>query len=55
MRATCLAGHALGYHVVLVQDGHSSFHKQAAARVEEWNRKLAAQGLDVIPTADIAF
>ncbi|MBN1681683.1 MAG: isochorismatase family protein [Anaerolineae bacterium] len=55
VRATCLAGHKLGYHVVLVQDGHSSFHKQAASRVDEWNRKLADQGVNVIPTKDIEF
>ena len=55
VRATCLAGHALGYHVVLVRDGHSSFHKQAAARIDEWNAKLAEQGLEVVPTAEVAF
>lgn len=55
VRATCLAGHDLGYHIVLVQDGHSSFHKQAAARIAEWNQKLGNKGLDVIPTQDIAF
>jgi nicotinamidase-related amidase len=55
VRATCLGGHQLGYQVILVQDGHSSFHKQAAARIDEWNQKLAGQGLDVIPTQDIEF
>ncbi len=42
VQATCLAAHKHGYHVVLVQDGHSSYHKQAAIRVDEWNQKLAA-------------
>jgi nicotinamidase-related amidase len=55
VQVTCLAGHKLGYHVVLVQDGHSSFHKQAALRVDEWNRKLADQGVDVFLTKDIQF
>lgn len=55
VRATALGGHKLGYHMVLVQDGHSSFHKQAASRIEEWNQKLADQGLDVIPAKDIGF
>lgn len=55
VRATCLAAHELGYHVVLVQDGHSSFHKQAAARIVEWNEKLGEKGVDVVPTQDVVF
>jgi len=31
----------LGYRVILAQDGHSNFSKQAAKLVEEWNQKLS--------------
>jgi nicotinamidase-related amidase len=55
VRATCEGALALGYTVVLAADGHSSYSKDAARLVEEWNRKLGEAGAVVAPAAQIAF
>jgi len=55
VKATCEAALKLGYAVVLVADGHSSYHKDAAQIIEEWNRRLSALGVDVVPAAAVAF
>jgi nicotinamidase-related amidase len=55
VRATCEGALALGYTVVLVADGHSSYSKDAARLVEEWNRKLAEAGAQVLPAAQIGL
>lgn len=54
VKATCLGALALGYAVVLAADGHSSYSKDAARLVEEWNRKLGEAGAQVVPAAQIA-
>jgi hypothetical protein len=38
-----------------VQDGHSSFSKQAAELIEEWNGKMAAEGMTLKPAAEVIF
>lgn len=55
VRATCLGGLKRGYAVVLVADAHSSFHREAASRVWEWNQKLAAQLTGVVPASEVDF
>lgn len=55
VKATCLDACQLGYRVILVADGHSSYHKKAGALIEEWNQKLSAAGAEVIPTQQIHF
>jgi len=55
VRATCEGALALGYAVVLAADGHSSYSKDAARLVEEWNRKLGAAGARVLPAAQIGL
>ncbi len=55
VKATCLGGLALGYEVVLVEDGHSSYSKDAAQLIQEWNRKLGEAGAGVAPASQIAF
>ena len=55
VKATCLGGLALGYAVTLAADGHSSYSKEAAQLIEEWNRKLDAAGCSVVPASQIAF
>ena len=44
VKATCLGALELGYRVVMAQDAHSSYSKDAARLIEEWNRKLGEQG-----------
>lgn len=55
VRATCLGAVKRGYHVVLVSDAHSSFHRDAAARIRDWNEKLSAQLGAVTPTREVDF
>jgi nicotinamidase-related amidase len=51
VRATCMGAIKLGYRAVLVKDGHSTYQKKAASIIDEWNQKLADEGLAVLPTA----
>lgn len=53
VRATCLGGLKRGYHVVLVSDAHSSFHRDAANRIRNWNETLSAQLDGVIPASEV--
>lgn len=55
VRATCQGAQAHGYQVTLAADAHSSYNKDAAALIEEWNSKLAAAGILVLPSAQVAF
>jgi nicotinamidase-related amidase len=55
VKATCLGALALGYAVTLAEDGHSSYSKDAAHLIEEWNRKLGEAGAMVAPASQIAF
>ncbi len=55
VKATCLGARERGYAVVLVADGHSSYSKDAARLIGEWNTKLHAVGVAVMPAAKIAF
>jgi len=55
VRATCIGARQLGYRVILVTDGHSSFSKQAPQLIEEWHQKLAASGVELSATSEIAF
>ncbi len=55
VRATCMGAHQLGYPVILVSDGHSSFHKQAGKLIEEWNQKLSEGGVELKSTRQINF
>lgn len=55
VRATCIGAQQLGYRVILVEDGHSSFSKQAASLIEEWNQTLRAQKVELKPTSEIEF
>jgi nicotinamidase-related amidase len=55
VKATCIGAQEAGYHVILVQDGHSSFSKDAARLIEEWNEKLSAKQVTVKATSEITF
>lgn len=55
VKATCLGALALGYDVVLAEDGHSSYSKDAAKLIDEWNRKLGEAGAVVLPASQIEF
>ena len=55
VKATCLGALALGYAVTLAADGHSSYSKDSAQLIGEWNRKLGEAGANVAPASQIAF
>ena len=53
VQATCIGGKELGYRVILVEDGHSSYIKGAAKLIRDWNRKLKDGTVDLYPTSAI--
>jgi nicotinamidase-related amidase len=55
VRATCIGALQLGYRVTLVKDGHSSYSKQAARLIDEWNQKLSAMSVGLKSTSEIEF
>jgi len=55
VKATSIGAQEAGLDVILVQDGHSSFSKDAAKLIEEWNEKLSARHITVKPTSEIMF
>ena len=55
VRATCLGAKKLGYKVILVSDGHSTYHKQAAHLIAEWNQKLSAGTVELQEAREIEF
>ncbi len=55
VRATCLDALQHGYRVILAEDGHSSYSKDAAQLVDEWNVKLAGLGVLPMPSREIQF
>jgi nicotinamidase-related amidase len=55
VKATCLGGRELGYHVILASDAHSNYNKKAAQIIQEWHEKLSAQAVVLQPTSEITF
>jgi nicotinamidase-related amidase len=55
IRATSIGAHDLGYRVVLVEDGHSTYIKTAASLIKEWNQTLGQEIAEVHPTAEIVL
>jgi nicotinamidase-related amidase len=55
VKATALGALALGYQVVLAGDAHSSYSKDAAKLIEQWNATLAETGAEVRLAAEIEF
>jgi len=55
VRWTCISGHELGFRVILVKDGHSSYIKGAAKLICDWNSKLCEHIVDLYPASEIKF
>ena len=55
VKNTCAGALQLGYKVTLVKDGHSSFSKQAAKLIDQWNRKLSAMNVELQSTSEVEF
>ena len=55
VRATCIDAARRGYRVILAADGHSNYSKHAARVIEDWNKKLGVQSIDLKSTSEIEF
>ena len=55
VRATCVGASALGYQVILAQDGHSNYHKEPVLLIEETQAKLQEQGIRLAAAREISF
>jgi nicotinamidase-related amidase/ribosomal protein S18 acetylase RimI-like enzyme len=55
VKAACQDGHALGYEVVLAQDAHSNFSKDAPRIIEKWNAALSQGFVTLLPAAEVRF
>jgi aminoglycoside 6'-N-acetyltransferase len=51
VKAGCLDALKLGYQTTLISDAHSSFSKDAAKLIQEWNTKLEQTGAVQLTTA----
>lgn len=55
VKATCFGALEHGYRVVLVSNGHSNMHKNAAAAIRKCNRDVQTQGGLVLASDQIDF
>ncbi len=55
VRATCVDALQLDYQVVLVEDGHSNFNKNAAKYIKKWNKVLQRNGTELLATEEVQF
>jgi len=55
VRATCLDTLRLGYQVVLVEDSHSNFNKNAVEYIKIWNKVLQRNGVELLMTEEVQF
>lgn len=53
VKATSLDALKRGYQVVLVSDTHSSFSKDAAKLIAEWNEKISKAGAELLTTSEV--
>lgn len=55
VRATSIGGHELGYRVILVEDGHSNYSKEAPKIIEQWNLELCRKHVELCAAAEVGF
>jgi nicotinamidase-related amidase len=55
VKATCLGALELGYHTILVGDGHSSYSKDADKLIKKWNGILAGKGAKVVEMVEVVW
>ena len=53
VRATCQGALKHGFSVLLVEDAHSSYRRDAEEVRREWNQKLARQGVKLAAARDL--
>lgn len=50
VQAACLDAKKNGYSVILIRDAHSTFHKDAANVIMDWNMRLKNEGVELLST-----
>lgn len=55
VKATSIGATELGYRVILVEDGHSNYHKEAPKIIEEWNLIFGKEQGDLFSANEISF
>jgi nicotinamidase-related amidase len=55
VKATTVGGEELGYRVILVEDGHSNYSKEAPNIIEKWNLKLGKEKGELFSADEIGF
>jgi nicotinamidase-related amidase len=55
VQATCKGAHALGYHVTLVEDAHSTNSAGGEQVIDKWNTKLSRGIVRLRVTTDVDF
>ena len=55
VKATSIGGKELGYRVILVDDGHSNYSKEAPKIIEKWNLKLGMEQVELFSADEIGF
>ena len=55
VRATCIRGFELGFRVILVEDGHSNYSKDAPEIIEKWNLELGKEFVELLSTDEIGL
>ena len=55
VKATSIGGKELGYRVILVEDGHSNYSKEAPKVIEKWNLKLGKEQAKLFSADEIGF
>jgi nicotinamidase-related amidase len=53
VKATSIGGNTLGYRVILVEDGHSNYRKDARKTIEKWNLELSKGYVELISAEEI--
>ena len=55
VKATSIGGKELGYRVILIEDGHSNYSKDAPKIIEKWNLKLGKEQVELFSANEIGF
>ena len=55
VRATSIGGNELGFRVILVDDGHSNYSKEAPKIIEKWNLGLGKEHVELSSEDEIGL
>ncbi len=55
VKATSIGGNELGFRVILVEDGHSNYSKEAPEIIEKWNLELGKEHVELFSADEIGL